>query len=243
MGKTLRKIWSIICTLGAIQSIIQWIGIPKLISGGGTIAVIIWSVFEHRPTIEIVVIAIATFAAILWLCIGLMKLRRRKPISIPQQHNLLEQVLESDKSDLGSRIYVRDYKWEFKGLREPDAFIELIFTLINAAVFAVNVTGVTGRFLIEEHECAQEVEFAGSKRLPHGESQNIRIRQRLTRDMAALIIGRRNLIPTSKMDAAKKGKVNISLKACHLLISSEIEGEASKPNPFSIGGDYEVNIP
>ncbi len=38
---------------------------------------IIWSVFEHKPTVEIVIIAIATFAAILWLSQGLMRLRKR----------------------------------------------------------------------------------------------------------------------------------------------------------------------
>ncbi len=154
----------------------------------------------------------------------------------------LEQVLEDDKANISSRVYVRDYVWELKGLKEPDAFIELIFTLINAAVFPINIMGTTGRFLIEEHECAQEAEFMGTKRIPHGDKGGIRIKQRLTRDMADLIIGSRDLIPTSKMEVAKKGKVNISLKACQLLISSEIAGGDSKPIPLTIGGDYEVNI-
>ncbi len=153
------------------------------------------------------------------------------------------QILDDDKTNIGSRIYVRDYMWDFKGLKEPDASIDLIFTLINATIFPVNITGINGRFSIEEHECAQEVEYIGANRLPHGEKQNIRIKQRLTRDMADLIIGKSNLIPTSRMEVAKIGKLNISLKACRLLIRPEIDGEDSKLISFSIGVDYEVNIP
>lgn len=160
-----------------------------------------------------------------------------------QMPSWLGQILDDDKTNIGSRIYDRDYIWDFKKLTEPDPYIDLVFTIINASVFAINFTGITGRFLIEDHECAQEAEFTGSQRLPHGERQNIRIRQRLTRDMADLIIDRRNLVPTSRMDAAKKGKVNISLKSCHLTINSEIEGEPLKTFLLAIGGDYEVSVP
>ena len=154
----------------------------------------------------------------------------------------LEQILIDDKANIGSRIYARDYIWDFKRLTEPDPYIDLVFTVINAAIFAINIQNITGRFLIEEHECAQEAEIGGSTRIPHGESGHIRIRQRLTREMADLIINRRDLIPTSKMDVAKKGRIKISLRTCQLTISSEIEDETLKTIPLTIGGDYEVNI-
>jgi len=80
MGKKLPKLWRIISDIETIQSILQWIGISKLISGGGTTAMIIWSVFEHKPTPEIVIIAIATFAVLLWLSNLLVGLWRRKKV-------------------------------------------------------------------------------------------------------------------------------------------------------------------
>lgn len=154
----------------------------------------------------------------------------------------LKQVLEDDKSNIGSRIYSRDYMWDFKKLSEPDPYIDLTFTLINASIFAINIQGLTGRLLVEKHECAQPAELISIKCLSHGEHRGIRIRQRLTNDMAALIINRRDLIPQSKMDLAKKGRIEISLRDCHLSISPEIDNELPKTIPLTIGGDYEVEI-
>lgn len=208
----------------------------------------VWSVFEHKPTVEIVVITIVVFTALLWLNIGVVNLwnKRKKKLAgemtTPNALSWLEQVLQDDNANLAGRIYARDYIWDFKKLNEPDSYIDLVFTMINAAIFAVNIQGLTGRFLIEEHECSQPAELISIKRLPHGGQTNIRIRQRLTRDMANLIISRRDQTPTSKIDMAKKGRIKISLGTCQLTISSEIEGEPPKPIPLTIGGDYEVNI-
>jgi len=184
---------------------------------------------------------------ILGLVLLIVVIRQRggvKPPLFPENGmaSWLEQTPEDDKTHIGNRIYTRDYVWDFKGLKEPDAFIELSFTLINAVVFPINITGIVGRFSIEEHECAQAVEYIGTKRIPHGDKGGIRIKQRLTREMADLIINRRDLIPHSRMDIAKKGKIKISLKTCQITIIPEITGELAKPIQLGIGGDYEVSI-
>lgn len=55
------------------------------------ISEMIWSVFEHRPTPEIVVITLVVFTALLWLNIGIVNLwnkwnkRRKKLASTPPQ--------------------------------------------------------------------------------------------------------------------------------------------------------------
>jgi len=249
MWKRPLKLWNIIATIETIQSIFQWIGISKIISSmGWAMAVMVWSVFQHVPTPQIVVITVVIFTALLWLNIGVVYLwnkRKKKLVSemtTPNDPPWLVQVLQDDIANLASRIYARDYIWDFKKLNEPDPHIDLVFTMINAAIFAVNIQGLTGRFLIEEHECSQPAELISIKRLPHGEQTNIRFRQRLTRDMANLIISRRDQTPTSKSDMAKKGRIKVSLGTCQLTISPEIEGEPSKTIPLTIGRDYEVNI-
>lgn len=74
MRKWLRRAWQVISTAETIRSLIQWIGTSKIISAGGTIAVIIWSALTHKPTPEIIVISIATFAVLLWTNMGIVRL-------------------------------------------------------------------------------------------------------------------------------------------------------------------------
>ncbi len=182
----------------------------------------------------------------------LMSIRLRSPLFLKKNENYiavnpipiwLEQAIESDKSDLASRIYARDYKWDLRKLTEPDPYVDLVFTIINAAVFAINIQDVTGLFLIENHECSQKVEVSCSKRIPHGESQNIHIRQRLTSEMADLIIRKRKPEEPQKLVLPTyRGKVDINLRDCKLLINAEIEGESQKNISIAIGTEHEVSF-
>jgi hypothetical protein len=108
--------------------------------------------------------------------------------------------------------------------------MESIITLINAATFSVLVEGVEGRFLIEEQECAQVAEFEGNRRVPHGESANIRLKQRLSPEMVELIIKQRDSV----------GKLKISLRSCRLIIRAEIPGEQTESVKLAAGNEYGV---
>ena len=170
------------------------------------------------------------------------KVRFQKPIIIATEAKLsdsadtrallwLQGVLEDDRS-LTGRIYTRDYWCSLSGIQQTDPFIDLGCGLINAAVFALLLKGVTGRLWVDGQQCGQLAEFiGGGPRVPHGESTNVTIRQRLSKEMVAPILA---------FGDSQEAVVKVSLDYLRLIVQSDIPGEASESVELKVGSKFVV---
>jgi len=122
-----------------------------------------------------------------------------------------EQAFTDDMAKL--KIFSRNYSWDLNGMRQTDASIKLTLSIINANIFPIIITGISGRFWIENQECAYPAEFEGLPRIPHGEYSNICIKQRLSKEMKDLIIGLRE----------SAGMIIVNIEHCKIAIKPEIE--------------------
>lgn len=145
----------------------------------------------------------------------------------------LEQALIDDKDNLGSRIYGRDYQCLTDGLNKTDPYIEVTVNLINAHVFPILVTGVSGRLSINGDECAFAVEMATTIRILHGESSNVRMKQRLTREM----------IQSITLPSWANIPFKVGFQSCQFKIQPEIEGEHAEPTSIGLTAEIDVQIP
>jgi hypothetical protein len=183
------------------------------------------------------IILIATIFAVAWYLprlsprIGDTKtvtktMTARAFITVP---SLQDKALESDIAKL--KVFGREYNWIWDGLNKVDPFMELVVTIINSNVFPILIKGVQGRFIINDQECAYLTEMEGVLRILHGESSNIRLKQRLSKDMANMIIN-------------TKSKINISLKSCKINIQPELEKGTVESSSFALGGGspFEVSF-
>lgn len=141
----------------------------------------------------------------------------------------LADVLEEDR-DLLKKIYLTDYYSTFSGIRQTDPYIEVTFKLINAAVFPILINGINDRMWINGQECGWLTEYLGVARIPHGDYTNVRIKQHLSKEMAALIIG----------DGKSLVNIKLTLTNCTLTIKPEIPGENPHPWNIYIGKDFSV---
>jgi len=142
----------------------------------------------------------------------------------------LRRLLEDDKASLGGRIYLTKHNWHWEGLRRTDSYMELTLTVINAASFPVLVTGAEGRFLICGQECARPAEMQDRRGIPHGERGDILVRQWLSSDMMNLIV-------------KQPDDIEISLRACRLIIEAEVPGEEPKPTRIHMGTEFTPSLP
>lgn len=140
-------------------------------------------------------------------------------IAVPSQQ---DKALESDI--VKPKVFSRDFVWIWEGLDKVDPYMELVVTIINSNVFPILIKAVEGRFVIDNQECAYTSEMEGTLRIPHGEFRNIRIKQRLSREMANTII-------------AAEGKLKISLKRCKIITQLELEKGSVESTSFVLGGD------
>jgi len=233
MRQRLKRLYS-------LQAIPSWIIILwKIAEVGDTMSAVIgwlspaWQ-FLSSPFGTILLLIIG-FGVLIWLVV---KPEGKKTRASIQQSvcvtkvlpSWFEEVIESDKASLGSRIYWREYSWHWDGLKRADSYIELTLTVINATCFPILVAGVSGRFQIMGQECSVPIEKEGKTRISHGSSAGIRIRQWLSPDMMNLIV-------------LNSEKIEISLKGCQLTIETEVPDEQSEQTRISIGTDHVLVLP
>lgn len=145
------------------------------------------------------------------------------------------KVLSEDRSGLGSRIIVDhpEPEFEWAGLDGPDAYMEVILCIINSAIFPILIKGVEGALFINKRRCHLGATQDGGHRIMHGTSAQIRIRQRLTQEVAEIIRASRT-----------KGESISVILGCQLVVEAEEPDYPSKPLKVGFGAkEHLVSIP
>ncbi len=140
----------------------------------------------------------------------------------------LLQVLDNDLKKISSRIFWREYRWSVDGLTKTDPYFDLTVTMINANIYNIKIEKVRGRFLIEGQECAQVAELLSATGIPHGESGNITIRQRISGEMKKFMI----------KQGYSQDTLSVSVAPCDILIQPWVQG--GKPSWVSIGNEFTI---
>ena len=143
----------------------------------------------------------------------------------------IQEVLHSDKNELGNRIHIFRERWFFDNIRATEPFMEVIIRIVNAAVFPIIVESVEGSFQIQGTKCNWDATMSGS-RIPHGDAGNVRIYQRLLKETVDMMIKLQN----------ERNRFMVGLDTCRLMIRAEEPGVENKPIKISIGIREQVSI-
>ena len=133
----------------------------------------------------------------------------------------LYQALEVDKSGLGKRIYQFMERWYFDSIYATEPSMTVSIKIINAAVFPILIKGIEGSFTIQGTKCNWDATISPQSRIPHGESSNILIRQRLLKETVEMMV---------KLHNERDGFM-VNLNSCRLIIQAEepnVENESAK---------------
>ena len=142
-----------------------------------------------------------------------------------------QQVLTSDKEDLGKRVHIFRECWFFDNIRATEPFMEVIIHIVNAAVFPIIIEGVVGSFQIQGTKCNWDA-MMSSSRIPHGEAGNIRISQRLLKETVDMMVKLHN----------ERGGFMVDLNTCRLVIQAEEPNVKNEPVRVSLGIREQVMI-
>lgn len=163
---------------------------------------------------------ICLFAAVGRMWEVIMSVRFRLPFFLIRQgdsqtENInspswFQQLLTSDRKELGKRIHIFRERWFFDNIRATEPFMEVIIHVVNASVFPIMIEGVVGSFQIQGTKCNWDATMSGS-RIPHGEAGNIRISQRLLKETVDMMVKLHN----------ERGGFMVDLNTCHLVIQAE----------------------
>ncbi len=173
-----------------------------------------------------IILLVAIIVLAVLIIIDLPIMRRVEIRETPASWLLRE--LEDDLNKIGNRIFWREYNWLTNGLTRTDPYVDLTVTLINANIYDIKVEDIRGRFLIGGQECAHAAELLSVTQIPHGESGNIAIRQRISSEMKEFMVKQVHLQDT----------LNVSVAPCGILVQPWIKEQ--KPSWISIGGDLAI---
>ena len=211
----------------------SWIGkhsrlsaiVGVIVAIAGALATIqeIWNLFNSKPFFPYIstsvpiwpkILLSIVFVIITGLGLGIL-VRVFQITKREASPTWLGQVLKDDLEKV--KVIRHDWYLYFDGLKNTDPYFDLIINMVNANVYAVTITEVEGRFLIEGQECAYPTELCGTSRILHGETTGIRFRQRISQEMKKFIISR----------AQPPGNLAIQVHTCKIMVKCEVEGHES----------------
>jgi hypothetical protein len=145
----------------------------------------------------------------------------------------LETVLEDDRTNLGKHIHIKTPPQYFtKGLFDTEPKIEVMSGIVNATCFPILIAGVQGALTIQGTKCNFDLKLDGSTRIPHGESSNIGLTQRVTKETVGKMV---------KLHNERDGFM-VDFATCQLLIQPEIPYEEHKPIEIGIGIHEKIRL-
>jgi hypothetical protein len=176
------------------------------------ISMIVGTPILVRSIIAAVVLVATVFAVALYLPKLSPKLsgastEKKREIN---EKSWLYQFLEADKNELEKRIHQFRERWLFNNIYATEPFMEVIIQIVNAAVFPITIKGVEGSFAIQGTKCNWDATVSQS-RIPHGESSNICISQRLLKETVDIMV---------KLHNERHG-FTIDLNSCRLVIQAD----------------------
>ncbi len=152
MGKRAKPTTIIFAILGVVGIFVP-IGLDK----AGIVISQEWAIVILVVSGLLVLLAIAiAFKSYIWSFLRTIKIVRKH-----QPPSWLEEVLRSDRRELGSRVISHINQWFFEGVYETEPFIKVRIGVINTAVFPVAITGLKGSLEIEGTLCNQPAMLEG----------------------------------------------------------------------------------
>jgi len=235
MGKFIKNFWKWMSHGDTIWGIMN-ILFPTLGATGG--GVISWITSVHPLVWFFAIFAGIALGIFISNEIAARRLRgkvlplREKPVEIRQSLDWLEEVLHSNRNELGRRIISHDNQWIFEGISKTEPFFEVIIGITNAAIFPIVITGINGSLEVKGTLCNMPAILLGGGTFPHFHHANIRIRQNITLETAKTIIEIRD----------KGQKLNVSFRECWFVVQAKEPDHQTNPTHVSIVDGSTVSI-